>query len=39
MIVTSVGITADVYRTIEQAEIQSEHMRFSPLAANALSYP
>jgi integrase/recombinase XerD len=32
----SVGITADVYRTIEQAEIQSEHLRFSPLAANGI---
>ena len=28
----SVGITADVYRTVKQDEIQAEHRRYSPLA-------
>jgi integrase/recombinase XerD len=28
----SVGITADVYRTVKQDEIQAEHKKYSPLA-------
>ena len=28
----SVGITADVYRTVKQDEIQAEHAKYSPLA-------
>ncbi|GAI54939.1 unnamed protein product, partial [marine sediment metagenome] len=28
----SVGITADVYRTVKQDEIQAEHRKYSPLA-------
>jgi site-specific recombinase XerD len=29
---SSVGITADVYRTVKQDEIQAEHRKYSPLA-------
>ena len=29
---SSVAITADVYRTVKQDEIQEEHRKYSPLA-------
>ena len=29
---SSIAITADVYRTVKQDEIQQEHDRFSPVA-------